>query len=243
MSTQPHCSQCLPRSRANGLNGCKREVRDGRSLPKQWAWSIRTATYATWPARWRFSKIRCYFIKSKSYLGSPFHQGSSTRWTPHEWLASLGEGTRTSYCRRSWPWGWSEPGPPLTPSTHRQHRNDHSELAEKTCLDYVILYIKVCEPECFCSDLVDAEVSHPENNRAGHELRLGALSGWRAEGNAGGGVNLTCGWRKKRWKDRGRGNNNENRMKKRGEKLSSATGNATLCKRCVSPHLAVRTHT
>lgn len=32
------------------------------------------------------------------------------------------------------------------------------------------------KPECVC-DLVDAEVSHPEDNRAGHELSLGALSG------------------------------------------------------------------
>ncbi len=46
--------------------------------------------------------------------------------------------------------------------------------------------------QCVLSDLVDAEVSHPENNRAGHELCLGALSGRRTEGSAGRGAYLTC---------------------------------------------------
>lgn len=32
--------------------------------------------------------------------------------------------------------------------------------------------------ECVVNDLVDAEVSHPEDNRAGHELSLVGL-GWR----------------------------------------------------------------
>lgn len=57
--------------------------------------------------------------------------------------------------------------------------------------------MKVCKPESVCSDLVDAEVSHPENNRAGHELGLGALTGRRTEGNAGRGVYLTWIERKK----------------------------------------------
>lgn len=42
-----------------------------------------------------------------------------------------------------------------------------------------------------CSDLVDAEVSHPENKGAGHELRLGGLRGRRTEGTAGGRAYLT----------------------------------------------------
>lgn len=43
-----------------------------------------------------------------------------------------------------------------------------------------------------CSDLVNAEVCHPKNNGAGHEL--GFWSWRRAEGGAGGtGAYLTCG--------------------------------------------------
>lgn len=61
---------------------------------------------------------------------------------------------------------------------------------------------------CVSSDLVDAEVSHPENNRAGHELRLGALRGRRTEGSAGRGVNLT--WR---------GQQIDGRIERRGGKM------------------------
>lgn len=56
----------------------------------------------------------------------------------------------------------------------------------------LIYYIKVSKSACVFRDLVDAEVSHPEDNRAGHELGLGVLMGRGTEGRAGRGVYLTC---------------------------------------------------
>lgn len=58
------------------------------------------------------------------------------------------------------------------------------------------MYVDSLIPACVFSYLVDAEVSHPEDNRAGHELGLGALGGRRTEGSAGRGAYLTCRERK-----------------------------------------------
>lgn len=61
--------------------------------------------------------------------------------------------------------------------------------------------------QCVCSDLVNAEVSHPENKRAGHELGLGALRGRRTKGTGWGRVYLP--WRKKR-ETEGKGESDKN---------------------------------
>lgn len=79
-------------------------------------------------------------------------------------------------------WDWSDAGLLLTPvrTDHREKNGIENEN------DEVLLH-----PCCLCY-LVDAKVSHPEDNRAGHELGLGALWGRRAVGGAGGGAYPTC---------------------------------------------------
>lgn len=65
------------------------------------------------------------------------------------------------------------------------------EMYVVSLLPHMMIVIRVV-----CSDLVDAEVSHPENNGAGHELSLGTLRRG-AEGSAGRGAYLTWRERKK----------------------------------------------
>lgn len=101
------------------------------------------------------------------------------------------------------------------------------------------MYVDSLIPACVFSYLVDAEVSHPEDNRAGHELGLGALGGRRTEGSAGRGAYLTCRERK----IVGSVYREETKMgDKQSDHLVLKRDSSVPCKRCVSPHPAVRTH-
>lgn len=101
------------------------------------------------------------------------------------------------------------------------------------------MYVDSLIPACVFSYLVDAEVSHPEDNRAGHELGLGALGGRRTEGSAGRGAYLTCRERK----IVGSVYREETKMgDKQSDHLVLQRDSSVPCKRCVSPHPAVRTH-
>lgn len=67
---------------------------------------------------------------------------------------------------------WCDAGLPLTPATHTHtHEMKMKAFKQKGVRGLIQLLERVV------NDLVDVEVSHPEDNRAGHELSLGSLGG------------------------------------------------------------------
>lgn len=142
----------------------------------------------------------------------------------------------TSYYRRSWSWGWSGVGLLLRPEKWIKGSWENvyslSDFLQKKSATLL--------------NLIDAEVSHPENNWAGHELSLGSLRRRRTEGSAGRRVYLT--WREKkkvcvgktRWMTK-KHNSREGGKQCHNSVLQWET--SVPRQRCVSPHQNVRKHT